>query len=68
MENRIFKKGDLIMVPIQDGFDKEYGVVIQTDRKPENRADRIKVHWINGGNRKWLYENTWAHHEIEIVA
>jgi hypothetical protein len=68
MENKIFKKGNLIMIPEFDGFDKEYGIVIQTDCNNLIKGEhRIKVRWVAGCG-EWIYENTRTWTTIEIVA
>ena len=67
MENK-FKMGDLIMLPEFNGFDKEYGIVIQTDcNKLIKGEHRIKVRWVAGVG-EWIYENTRTWTTIEIVA
>ena len=67
MENK-FKTGDLIMLCEQDGFDKEYGIVTQSDCHPSDEVtQRIKVQWVTGVHQ-WIYENSPGWNLIEVVA
>ena len=67
MENK-FKMGDLIMIPEFDGFDKEYGIVTQSDCHPSDEVtQRIKVQWVTGPSQ-WIYEDSWTWNTIEVAA